>query len=84
MNIPEIENFRKVLKLSERGMTLLGDTRKKINALIKQMPDMNGLQRLSSLFLIFDIMSNTNEYELLASPRFVQNFHYGSSDRFKR
>jgi AraC-like DNA-binding protein len=84
MNIPEIENFRKVLKLAERGMALRGETREKINSLIKQMPGMNGLQRLSHLFLIFDIMSNTQEYELLASPRFVQNFHYGSSDRFKR
>ncbi len=84
MNIPEIENFKKVLKLAERGMALRGETREKINTLIRQMPDMNGLQRLSSLFLIFDIMSVTTEYELLASPRFVQNFHYDSSERFKR
>lgn len=84
MTIPEIESFRKVLKLAERGMTLRGETRAKINALIKNMPGLNGLQRLSSLFLIFDIMSTTNEYDLLASPLFVQNFHYDCSDRFKK
>ncbi len=84
MTIPEMDNFKKVLKLAERGMTLLGDTRRKINALIKKMPDMNGLQRLSSLMLIFDIMSNTNEYDLLASPKFIQHFQYDSSDRFKK
>jgi AraC-like DNA-binding protein len=84
MRIPEIENFRKILKIAERGLVLRGETRQKINTLIKKMPEQNGLQRLSSLFLIFDIMSSTVEYDLLASPRFIQNFHYDSSDRFKK
>lgn len=84
MNIPEIDNFRKVLNLADRGMALRGETRSRINKLIREMPASNGLQRLSSLLLIFDIMSSTTEYDLLASPRFVQNFHYDSSDRFKK
>lgn len=84
MNIPEIDNLRKVLTLADRGLALRGDTRTRINKLIREMPPMSGLQRLSNLFLIFDIMSTTSEYDLLASPRFVQNFHYDSSDRFKK
>lgn len=84
MNIPEIDSFKKVLQLAERGMELTGKTRQKINALIRQMTEQNGLQRLSSLLLIFDIMSSTTEYNLLASPTFVQNFQYESSERFKR
>ena len=84
MNIPEMDKFKKVLKLAERGMNLQGETRSKINSLIKKMPEMSALERLSSLMLIFDIMSNTQEYELLASPKFIQNFHYDSSDRFKK
>lgn len=84
LSIPEMEEFRKVLRLSERGMAIKGRTRKKINTLLKQMPQMNGLQRLSTLMAIFDIMSNTTEYELLASPKFVQNFQYESSDRFRK
>jgi AraC-like DNA-binding protein len=84
MTIPEMDNLRKVLKLADRGMALRGKTRDEINKLIRKMPTMNGLQRLSSLFLIFDIMSTTTEYDLLASPRFVQNFHFECSDRFKK
>ncbi len=84
MNIPEIEGFKKVLKLADRGMELTGQTRQQINAIIRQMTHQNGLQRLSSLMLIFDIMSTTTEYNLLASPTFVQNFQYESSERFKR
>jgi AraC-like DNA-binding protein len=84
MKIPEIEKFRKVLKLSERGLVIKGEARDKINELIKKMPEANGLQRLATLLLIFDIMSSTHEYEFLASPKFIQNFHYDSSDRFKK
>jgi AraC-like DNA-binding protein len=84
INIPEMDNLRKVLKLADRGMALRGKTREKINELIRKMPEMSGLQRLSSLLLIFDIMSTTTEYDQLASPHFVQNFHYECSDRFKK
>ncbi|GAB2781572.1 AraC family transcriptional regulator [Rhabdobacter roseus] len=84
LSVPEMEEFRKVLRLSERGMALKGRTRRKINTLLKQMPPMNGLQRLSTLLTIFDIMANTQEYDLLASPKFVQNFQYESSDRFRK
>jgi AraC-like DNA-binding protein len=45
---------------------------------------MNGIQRLSSLLLIFDILSHTIEYELLASPGFIQNINLKSSDRFSK
>ena len=36
------------------------------------------------LFSIFDLLANTNEYELLASPGFVQNTHLQCSDRFSK
>ena len=84
LSIPEMEEFKKILRLSERGMAIKGRTRKKINTLLRQMPQMKGLQRLSTLLSIFDIMSTTKEYELLASPRFVQKFQYSSSDRFRK
>lgn len=84
MNIPEIEQFKKVLKIAERGMSIKGEARRKIYNLMTQMYALNGLQRLSVLFAIFDIMSNTAEYELLASPTFMQNFSYDSSHRFKK
>jgi AraC-like DNA-binding protein len=84
LNIPEMANFKKVLELSERGMVIRGKTREKINALMKAMIDMNGLKRLSALFTIFDLLSSTTEYELLASPGFVQNTQLSCSNRFSK
>jgi AraC-like DNA-binding protein len=45
---------------------------------------MNGMQRLVALFTIFEILSTTSEFQLLASPGYVQNNHPKSSDRHSK
>lgn len=83
LRIPEMENFKNFLNLSLNGMVINGVAKTKINALLIAMPSMSGLQRLASLFTIFDTLANTTEYELLASPGYVSSIHYKTSDRFK-
>jgi AraC-like DNA-binding protein len=73
LNIPEIEMFKKFLQLSKRGIEIKGVTRKKINELMQGMLCQNGLQRLSTLFTIFDILSGCSDYELLASPNYEKS-----------
>ena len=84
LSIPEMENFKNFLRLSTRGMAFHGKTRKRINALMKEMLTMSGLMRLSALFEIFDILSNSTEYTLLASPGYVQKIELKSTDRFAK
>ncbi|GAA5225277.1 AraC family transcriptional regulator [Membranihabitans marinus] len=84
LKIPEMESFNKILQLSERGMVLRGKTKEVANEIIKAMPKMSGLQRISSLFKIFDLLTQQPEYELLASPTFVKNSNHATSDRFKK
>ncbi len=86
MQIPEMNEFRQFLKISDRGMVIKGKAREKINALMEEMLLNNGLQRLSSLFRIFDILSGLkkSEYELLASPGSLQNINSNTSDHFNK
>lgn len=84
LNIPEMASFKNMLCLSSRGMALCGETRDKINAIMKGMINLSGLKRLSALFEIFDILAKTNEYELLASPGYTQKVQLKSSERFGR
>lgn len=81
LEIPEMQSFKKFLSLFSRGIVIQGKAKKEIGALMKKMPEMNGLQRLASLLSIFDILSQTTEYELLVSPGFVQNIDFKVSDR---
>ena len=54
-------------------MSFSGKTRDQINSLMKGMVEMNGIQRLSCLLSIFDILSNTKEYDFLARVRNTPN-----------
>jgi len=78
LQIPEMENIKNVLGLASRGMAFTGKTKEKITALMTEMIDMNGIQRLSSLFTIFDILSRNKEYQLLASPGYIDSEPEGS------
>ena len=49
-----------------------------------KMPGMNGLRRLSSLLSIFDILSGSIEFDLLASPGFVETMNHKESVRLKK
>jgi len=85
LQVPEMEKLNHFLQLSNRGMHIQGAASEKIRALMQQILDMNGMQRLVTLFSIFEILSATSEYELLASPGFVQHIHTNkSSDRFSK
>lgn len=84
MNIPEMEPLKNFLNLSNRGLVIKGQMRKKINVIMEKMILMNGLQRLASLFEIFNILSSHNEYELLASPGYVQHIQCNATDRFSK
>jgi YesN/AraC family two-component response regulator len=63
----------------------MGKSRERINDLMKKMLYQNGLQRLASLFTIFDILSSCTDYELLANPNFEQQVQAANcSDRFNK
>lgn len=81
MTIPEVEKLKKFLNLSAHGIVILGKAKEKVNAIMKKMPLMSGLERLSSLFQIFNILATTKEYELLASTGYVQKTNHLVSDR---
>jgi AraC-like DNA-binding protein len=73
LEIPEMDAFKNFLRLSRRGMALHGKTKEQINSLMIGMVGMNGIQRLSSLLSIFDILANTKEFELLASDGYTHS-----------
>lgn len=80
-DIPEMDSMKRLLQLSKRGMSITGKTREKVNAIMKKMMPLSGIQRLTSLLSIFDILSSSAEYELLASPDFVDNRDRKGSNR---
>jgi len=52
-----------------------GKTREKIISLMENSYDLDGPERLFSLFTIFRILGQTREYKLLSSPGFMKPSH---------
>lgn len=84
LKAPEFQPLSAVLNKSARGMKISGITRHMIADKMKAMLEMDGLQRLTALMSVFDILSKTSEYELLASGGFIHNFEASSSERFRK
>lgn len=78
---PEMEGMRKFLGLSKRGIAFSGTTRDAVASIMKRMAPLNGIQRLSSLLTIFDILSSSRSCELLASPDFTHHQQQKQSNR---
>lgn len=71
IELPELEPLKRVLNASRRGIVIYGETRSQIIKIMRRMKDENGIQRLSSLLSIFDILNRSHEFETLASPNYM-------------
>lgn len=73
----EKEEFYNVNKLVEncvRGMEFLGETRKRINKMMLEIVNEKGFRRIIKLFEIIDLLANSEDYNLLASPGYSNVF----------
>ena len=83
-NIPENEKLRKVLDDSTQGCFITGETKNTITKIMLKMIDASPDERLYDLFKIFEIISKTKEYQLLASPNFTSTFQAEKSNSMKK
>ena len=84
LHAPEFKSFLKVLENYARGLKVSGIAKELISDKMRRMLNMNSLQRLTMLLSIFDILSKTTEYKLLASPNYVHSFEASSLERFRK
>ena len=83
-NLPELAGVKKLLEKSQRGLKIMGNTNKMIRPIIKKFPESKSFERLIFLQQILHIISRSKEYELLASPGFVESFNTNPDDRLNK
>jgi len=83
-DIPENRNLKRLLDESIRGVKFYGTTKKNIISLMLDNYNLDGTERLYSLFSIFRILSKTNEYKLLCSPGFVEPLNTKGNDPMQK
>lgn len=79
-NLPEMIPVRQLFDKSRFGLKILGDTRHRVADLMQQMPAQQGYRRITTLLQILEMLSLSEEYQLLVSPGFVQQYAAAGTD----
>lgn len=83
-DIPEHRSLKFLLDESSRGIEFFDATKEKIISIMLNNYKLDGTERLYSLFSIFNILSKTNDYKLLASPGFTEPIHSTLNDPMQK
>lgn len=81
IRLPEMGKIRSLLEKSRYGIKFTGETRNQLGSIITGIYNSKGMRRITQLFGLLEMMSETDEYELLSSEAFAESI---SSDEFIR
>ncbi len=81
-SIPEMAQVKKLLDDSSRGIAFAGKTRKLVTKKMEKIRDMEGIEKLNQLLLILDILSQSEDYELLSRQN-ILGYHAKDNGRMK-
>lgn len=71
--LPEAHSIQKLLLNSKRGLRVRGETKRKVSVLIHEMLTLCGFERIVQLLTILNVLSHSNELQLLSSVGFNAN-----------
>ena len=72
-SLPEFNNIRKAIHLSERGVRITGDTLNEVSRIMLQLPYLNNIKRLMLFYEIMDMIGQSNTFSYLASAEYVKS-----------
>ena len=79
-----ITKLESVLKKASRGMKFSNRAKQQLKKLLLEITKEKELTRLSTFIKILEVISNTKEFELLASEGYVNTFHARDNDRIDK
>jgi AraC-like DNA-binding protein len=83
-NIPEMYKIKRLLNRSGRGLSISGNTSKKVVGLMKKMENNTGSQNIIHLLTILQELAESEEVEEISSEGFANSMSLTDSDRLKR
>jgi AraC-like DNA-binding protein len=82
--LPELGHIEPFLTLALRGLAFHGETRRQGAAILDDMGQTHGLDRLSLLLRLLHVLASSTEYEVLSSEGFTPNLDPATRDIIQR
>jgi len=80
-SLPEFNDVKRAILLSERGMLITGDTLNQVSKIMLQLPYQGRMKRLMLFYEILHIIGNSESFTLLASEGYVKSKFETSNTR---
>lgn len=77
-----VHRYNDLMQKAERGLRFYGKTKSTVTHKIKELVESNGLLQLGIFLQIIDILSRSDEYELLASVGYKKSSNINDIERF--
>jgi len=82
--LPEFDNVRKAVSLSERGILIKGETLNEVSRILLQLPYMSRIRRLIYFYEIMDLIGQCDSFDYLASSEYVKNKFATANNRVRK
>ena len=82
--VPEFTHLDNFFHRSERGLVFVGETRRRGAELIEAMGGLTGFARFSLFIQLLELLSTSDEFEVLSSPQFAPKLDAGKRDVIQR
>jgi AraC-like DNA-binding protein len=82
--LPEFENIRNAIILSERGARITGDTLNEVSRIMLQLPYMSRIKRLMYFYEIMDLIGRSKSFAYLASEQYAKTKFETNNIRINR
>lgn len=83
-NLPEMSNIKELLGKSQRGIQYLGKSRKLFGEQMMKIFQCNGINRITELIILLDMMANTKEYKYHTSIGYSKTVNTYDFYRFNK
>lgn len=84
INLPEMSSIKELLVKAQRGMQFSGKSRKMFGEQIVKIFQLSGINRITELILLLDMMANTKEYKYHSSIGYSKSINTFDFYRFNK
>lgn len=81
---PEAEAIRRLLNRAATGLMVRGEARRKVTALMREMPGLAGFQRVLHLLHILHLLADSRQVEPICSAGFMPDLPEQEGERLRR
>ncbi len=80
LTLSELKHVANALKLSERGLRIVGDTLNQVSSIMLQLPYLDNFERFMQFFRLMNIIGQSKDLIPLASVNY-NNFHFETKNK---